>query len=267
MRLVPIVFLLLAGTANAEVFKCKAGISWAGISLEYGDEIVVTATGDADNDSGTIEVAGTVHDAEYSVQGFNRRWDFGPLTERGAPSPSYAFIIEPSGEGSYVDFSFADEDGRVNAEQSFICVKGQAEIDAESNRLDAMPTEIERQRLENERLRREADAANQAEIDAESNRLDPMAMTAESAYIFVIQQKVERNWVRPPTAAAGIECIVNVRQLPGGEVVSVTIGSCNGDAVVRRSIEAAVHRASPLPSPADPSVFNRNLQLEFRPAD
>ena len=127
--------------------------------------------------------------------------------------------------------------------------------------------EIERQRLENERLRAEAQAARQAEIDAESNRLDAMTATAEAAYIFAIQQKIVRNWVRPPTATAGIECIVNVRQLPGGEVVNVSLGSCNGDEAVRRSIEAAVYRASPLPAPADPSVFDRNLRLEFRPTD
>ena len=127
--------------------------------------------------------------------------------------------------------------------------------------------EIERQRLENERLRAEAQAARQAEIDAESNRLDAMTATAEAAYIFAIQQKIVRNWVRPPTATAGIECIVNVRQLPGGEVVNVSLGSCNGDEAVRRSIEAAVYKASPLPAPADPSVFDRNLRLEFRPTD
>jgi len=154
----------------------------------------------------------------------------------------------------------ADAEKRREAEEA---EKERKRVEAER----AREAEIERQRFENERLRAEAQAARQAEIDAESNRLDAMAANAESAYIFAIQQKIARNWVRPPTAAAGIECIVNVRQLPGGEVVSVTIGSCNGDAVVRRSIEAAVYRSSPLPSPADPSVFNRNLQLEFRPTD
>ena len=145
-----------------------------------------------------------------------------------------------------------------------------ADVEQERKRVEAekvREAQIERQRLENERLRAEAQAARQAEIDAESNRLDAMAASAEAAYIFAIQQNISRNWVRPPTAAAGIECIVNIRQLPGGEVVSVSIGACNADAVVRRSIEAAVHKASPLPVPSDPSVFDRNLRLEFRPTD
>ncbi len=144
------------------------------------------------------------------------------------------------------------------------------EVEKERKRVEAerkREAEIERQRLENERLRAEAQAARQAEIDAESNRLDAIQANAETAYMFAIQQKINRNWVRPPTAKAGIECIVNVRQLPGGEVVSVTIGTCNGDSTVRRSIEAAVRKASPLPAPSDPSVFDRNLRLEFRPTE
>ena len=144
------------------------------------------------------------------------------------------------------------------------------EAEKERKRLEAervREAEIERQRQENERLRAEAAAARQAELDAESRRLEAIQANAQSAYIFAIQQKIARNWVRPPTASAGLECIVNVRQLPGGEVVNVSLGSCNGDETVRRSIEAAVFKASPLPAPADPSVFDRNLRLEFRPTD
>jgi colicin import membrane protein len=146
----------------------------------------------------------------------------------------------------------------------------QEEAEKERQRLEAekkREAEIERQRQENERLRQEAEAARQAEIDAESHRLEAMTANAKAAYIFAIQQKIARNWVKPPTASAGIECIVNVQQLPGGEVVSVTIGQCNGDSAVRRSIEAAVYKASPLPAPSDPSVFDRNLRLEFRPEE
>ncbi len=127
--------------------------------------------------------------------------------------------------------------------------------------------QIERQRLENERLRAEAEAARQAELDAESNRLAAMQADAKAAYVYAIQQRIQSRWVGPPTATAGIECIVNIRQLPGGEVVSVSIGRCNGDAAVRGSIERAVYQASPLPVPADPSVFDRDIQLEFRPRD
>jgi colicin import membrane protein len=34
---------------------------------------------------------------------------------------------------------------------------------------------------------------------------------------------------------------------------------------VRESIEAAVYRASPLPPPPDPGLFDRNLKITFKP--
>ena len=115
MRFSLVALLLLAGTASAEEFQCQAGFSW-----ERGDEIVVTAvTDDADSDIGIIEVAGTLHVTTYEVQGFNHRWDFGPLTDGGGHT--YAFVIEPDGTGRYFDFSLADEDGRVRSSQIYIC--------------------------------------------------------------------------------------------------------------------------------------------------
>ena len=124
--------------------------------------------------------------------------------------------------------------------------------------------DIERQRIENERERKELeDSERQKELDEESQRMQAMAASAKSAYIFAIQQKITRNWVQPPTAEQGLQCVVKVQQLPGGEVINVSFGACNGDATIRRSIEAAVFKASPLPAPRDPSVFDRNLELNF----
>ena len=134
-------------------------------------------------------------------------------------------------------------------------------VEAERKRKE----DIERQRAENERLRKEAeDAARQAELEAESQQMAAMAASAKTAYIFAIQQKITRNWVQPKSAEEGLDCVVQVQQTAGGEVVNVSFGSCNGDAVVRRSIETAVYKASPLPAPRDPGVFDRNLELRFK---
>ena len=70
-------------------------------------------------------------------------------------------------------------------------------------------------------------------------------------YMFSLRQKIERNWVRPASAVQGLVCTVSVRQLPGGVVTSVVVESCNGDEAVRRSVQAAVEKASPLPEPED----------------
>jgi colicin import membrane protein len=90
---------------------------------------------------------------------------------------------------------------------------------------------------------------------------------ALAEYIDLIRQKVERNWIPPPGVRPGLECEVLVNQLPGGTVGDVRIGACNGDDAVRRSIEAAVRRADPLPLPSNPALFERNLRFTFKPEE
>jgi len=82
-----------------------------------------------------------------------------------------------------------------------------------------------------------------------------------------LKARIERAWLRPPSARAGIVCELDVTQVPGGEVTNVKLGSCNGDQAVRDSIVAAVYRASPLPPPPAPSLFERELQITFSPTD
>jgi len=54
--------------------------------------------------------------------------------------------------------------------------------------------------------------------------------------------------------------------VPGGEVTGVQVDSCTGgDAALRQSVQDAVYRASPLPSPPNPALFDRNLILTFKP--
>jgi len=151
--------------------------------------------------------------------------------------------------------------------------KRREEIELERRRAEAerkRMEDVERQRAENERKRQEAEEAERQRLQAreiaeEQARLDAMNSGALARYVYAIQQKIQRNWVEPPSAVAGLECVVNVRQLPGGEVVGATIGQCNGDDAVKRSIEAAVFKASPLPEPEDPTLFERNLRITFKP--
>jgi colicin import membrane protein len=84
-------------------------------------------------------------------------------------------------------------------------------------------------------------------------------------YIADIQNKVERKWIKPPTARQGLSCQVAVKQIPGGEVIDVKVTKCIGDEVFRRSVENAVRRASPLPTPSDPALFDRELVFTFKP--
>ncbi|MBT8085936.1 MAG: cell envelope integrity protein TolA [Woeseia sp.] len=151
--------------------------------------------------------------------------------------------------------------------------KRREEAEKEKQRQEAerkRAEEVERQRAENERKRVEAEEAERkrrlaSEIADETRRLEAMESGEMARYLFAIQQKIQRNWVQPPSAHAGIECVALVRQLPGGEVVGVQIDSCNGDGAVRRSIEAAIYKASPLPQPANSALFDRNLRITVKP--
>lgn len=147
--------------------------------------------------------------------------------------------------------------------------KAEAEAELERKRVEAERKRIEeqeRQRAENERLRREAEARQlQEQIDAENRRLEARNSEDMLAYMFAIRQKVQRAWVAPASAPKDLECEVTVRQNQVGEVQSVTVVRCNGDAIVVRSIEAAVRRASPLPKPVNPLIFDTNLRFIFKP--
>jgi colicin import membrane protein len=114
-----------------------------------------------------------------------------------------------------------------------------------------------------DRSAREADLESQL---AREDRRDNAERTGLlSRYQAEIRARVQRAWIRPLSATPGLRCVVFVTQVPGGEVTGVRLGECNGDAAVRQSIESAVYRASPLPAPPDPSLFERNLKLEFAP--
>ena len=84
-------------------------------------------------------------------------------------------------------------------------------------------------------------------------------------YTLAIQQAVLQNWLRPDSAQAGIQCNLRIVQIPGGEVIQVSVTSpCNVDDLTRRSIEAAVLKAQPLPYRGYESVFQRDILFKFR---
>jgi colicin import membrane protein len=114
-----------------------------------------------------------------------------------------------------------------------------------------------------------ARAAAEAELQAalaEEERVAALRASGLAAqWSAAIRARIERAWIRPDSARPGLDCTVAVTQAPGGTVLRVAVRSCNGDEAVRQSIEDAVLRASPLPAPPDPALFERELLLRFRP--
>lgn len=127
--------------------------------------------------------------------------------------------------------------------------------------------ELKRQADADAKAQAAKEAELKAQLAAEEGRASAVNSGLLNQYVALIQQKIIRNWIKPPTAKAGLECEVKVSQAMGGTVLSVEVGRCNGDAAVRASIEAAVQRASPLPDPPDPRLFERNLLFNFKPTE
>jgi len=143
--------------------------------------------------------------------------------------------------------------------------------------------DAERRKAEAAEAKRKAEAQAQAEREAKSRaeresdlqrRLAAEEETAALArsgvmdeYRALLVQTIERNWIRPPSARAGLQCTLYVTQAPGGTVVDVKLGACNGDEAVRESITNAVYKASPLPAPRDPRAFERRLEIVFQPTE
>lgn len=156
----------------------------------------------------------------------------------------------------------AQEEARRKAEEE--AERERQRVEAERRRKE----EEERQRAENERLRREAESRQlQEQIEAEERRLAARSSEDMAAYQFAIQQKVRRAWIKPASAPRDLDCEVHVRQDQNGNVLSVQVVSCNGDAIVVRSIETAVRKASPLPKPPNPLLFDADLIFDFVPGD
>lgn len=135
--------------------------------------------------------------------------------------------------------------------------------------------EAERRKAAEEVTRRQEAAeqqAREAELrrSLEAEEAEAAVVAASGAldrYRAELEQAIERSWIRPPSAQPGLVCTLYVTQAPGGTVLDVRLGACNGDAAVRESITNAVFRASPLPAPADPRAFERRLEIVFRPTE
>ena len=132
--------------------------------------------------------------------------------------------------------------------------------------------EAERQRrIEEERMAQLEDIEREAAEEAPEPAAEPAPMAGNegvdtdllSRYVFAIQTAVTQNWLRPDNVQQ-VVCTVQIIQIPGGEVISAEVQNpCAADDITRRSLEAAVMRAQPLPYEGYESVFQRQVNFRF----
>ena len=144
-------------------------------------------------------------------------------------------------------------------------------IQAERAKL-ARQAELSEQRLKqiaDSKARNAAEAAAQADAEASqppgNNGVDAGLL---ARYQAALQEAILRNWSRPDSVPLGQRCRLHIRQVQGGSVIDVQVdASCPYDELGKRSVEAAVLKAQPLPYAGFEAVFSRNLNLNFEAQD
>ncbi len=146
--------------------------------------------------------------------------------------------------------------------------KAEAEKKRKAEEEKRRVAEAKRKEEAAKRRQQEAEKHLKEQIAAEEKARADAALEARAAsemdrYRAIIRQKVERSWSRPAGAKAGMECVVRVRVVPGGEVLAAKVVKGSGNALFDRSVENAVFKASPLPLPADAEIFEYFREIEF----
>ena len=147
-------------------------------------------------------------------------------------------------------------------------IKAEAEQKRQQEEAERLALEAKK-KAENDKLlkelaeQRQKEAELKAQLAAEERQRE--LDSQRNKYYSLIRQKITRNWRQPANAGSKPLCEVQVVQGPGGIILDVTFGVCPGTREYRLSVEAAVLKSDPLPSPEDASLFERNLFLKFKP--
>lgn len=190
-----------------------------------------------------------------------------PKVQRDAPAPDPALVRR-------------EQEAKRRQQQADLDAQQQADADRQKQQqladLRKQREQAARERTQAEmRAQQLADARNAAAAAAQSDAAASrppgnrgIDANLRAQYAAAIQQAIARQWIRPESVQLGLRCSIAIRQLPGGEVVDVTVApSCPFDELGRQSVERAVLKASPLPYAGFESVFDRNLTVNFQAED
>jgi len=104
-------------------------------------------------------------------------------------------------------------------------------------------------------------AAAEAEQRASSNK------RGMADYANKIRLRIKSNISLPPGIQGNPEAVFEVNQLPTREVLSVKLKRSSGNVALDEAIERAIRKSSPLPPPDDPSLFQRDLTIKYKPLE
>jgi len=134
------------------------------------------------------------------------------------------------------------------------------------------PDDSRAQQLFAEALQREQQviaAARESERLREQLARDAQAARDRAMFNWVdrIRASIRQNIILPPGIQGNPEARVVVTLLPNAEVLEAKLVFSSGHTAYDDAVIRAVYKASPLPKPDTPGLFQRTLDLRFRPQD
>ena len=133
-----------------------------------------------------------------------------------------------------------------------------------------MRTQAERESQMRAQAERESRMRAEAEREARV-RADQAAAGARNKaqldWIDRIRSRIRGNINLPPDIPGNPEAVFDVVQLPTGEIIDVKLRKSSGVRAYDEAVQRAILKSSPLPKPVPADLFQRSLELRFRPLD
>ncbi len=131
-------------------------------------------------------------------------------------------------------------------------------------RVDPFQEQLKRE-AETLTQRKQAESAAQELSQLKSAQASAARNKAVADYLGRIRGKIRGNIVLPPDIKGNPEAVFEVTQLPGGEVISVKVKKSSGNPALDAAVERAILKSSPLPKPEQNDLFDRLLNIPYRP--
>lgn len=198
-----------------------------------------------------------------------------PKAEPKVEKPDIA--LEKEKERKLKEQKAREEEARLEREkqeklrkEKEAAAKAKQEADQKAKQDAALKEQARRDEFE--RMQRELAGATGTAAKAAAPNVGSTASltgdpTARAGYVDKIRAKIKGNIVLPPDIKGNPEAVFDVVQLPTGEVLSAKLRKSSGVRAYDEAVERAILKSSPLPRPERSEVFERHLELKFRPVD
>ena len=162
-----------------------------------------------------------------------------------------------------------EQDKRRAAEKKkaerLAALKEKQRADREREKLEQhWRADAERKRIETEFA--ETLAQEQADISAQEDE------RVANSFMQLIRQRLSDNWSRPPSSRRDMETLLEIRLVPTGRIVGVTVVKSSGDIAFDRSVEQAAFKAEQFEEiqQLEPRLFEKHFRIvkvAFSPQD